>query len=159
MQENKFKNKNKTRLSSFKKCIYLWEEGMNTLNFYSNGKKLLRCGLPMCEHTCIGSLLEKGSACPLCPWLIANRWRGSSGRLTSGKGYPVRAQCSSVCLARDQTWSPCERVQVGELTLGDSHVHLHKCAALCVSMTTQNGGRSLDVLLAPCCFHCGSRQA
>ena len=38
-QENKLKNKNKTRLSSFKKCIYLWEEGMNTLNFYSNLKK------------------------------------------------------------------------------------------------------------------------
>ena len=59
-------------------------------------------------------------------------------------------------ISSDQTRSPCEREQVGcarvaeigDRTLDDSYTHVDACAALCVSMTTKNGGRSLDVLRA-----------
>ena len=59
-------------------------------------------------------------------------------------------------ICSDQTRSGRERVQVGRARAGkigdrkqsDSYTDLYACAPLCVSVTTKNGGRSLDVLRA-----------
>ena len=59
-------------------------------------------------------------------------------------------------MCSDQKQSPRERVQVDrarvaeirDRTLDDSYTHVRAYATLYISMTTQNGGRSLDVLVA-----------
>ena len=83
-----------------------------------------------------------------------------SGRLTSGKGYPARAQCGRPVIRSDLQWSdaiwPWTRA-ARSLTSGQrprseivnkvTHtLTCTACAPLSVSVTTQNGGRSLEVL-------------
>ena len=46
-----------------------------------------------------------------------------------------------------------------KLRLTRTNTHVHACAALGVSVTTQSGGRSIDVLRVSYCFDLGPRQA
>ena len=70
-------------------------------------------------------------------------------------------------ICSDQTRSGRERVQQGRARaaeIGDrkqnvSYTDMYACAPLSVSVTTQNGGRSLDVLPASRRFDRGSKQS
>ena len=45
----------------------------------------------------------------------------------------------------------CTRAtKIGDRKQSDSNMHVNACAAICVSVTAQKGGRSLDVLSASC---------
>ena len=70
-------------------------------------------------------------------------------------------------ICSDQTQSSGERVQVGcaravkigDRKQSDSYIGMYTCVPLCVSMTTQNGGRSLDVVRASRRFDHDSKQS
>ena len=49
--------------------------------------------------------------------------------------------------------------KIGDRKQSDSYRHMYACAPLCVSVTTQNGRRSLDVLLASRRLDRGSKQS
>ena len=97
-----------------------------------------------------------------------------SGRLTSGKGYPALAQCVRPVIRSDLQWSDAiwprtraagrARVAGGADQMGDrkqsgSYTDMYACAPLSVSVTTQNGGHSHDVLPASRRFDRGSKQS
>ena len=94
----------------------------------------------------------------------------SSGRLTSGKGYPARTQCVRPVIRSDLQWSDAiwprthaagraRAAQIGDCKQSDSYTDMYACAPLSVSVTTQNGGRSLDVLPASRRCDRGSKQS
>ena len=70
-------------------------------------------------------------------------------------------------ICSDQTRSGLERVQpcrapaaeIGDRKQSDSYTDMYACAPLSVSVTTQNGGRTLDVLPATRRFDFGSKQS
>ena len=100
----------------------------------------------------------------LCQYCSRKRVRGSrsSGRLFSGKGTPPKPRVCGrwdlMCSDQTQSISGHERVQVGRARAAkrgdhkqsDSYTHVYACAAPCISVTTQNGGRSLDLLRVSC---------
>ena len=49
--------------------------------------------------------------------------------------------------------------EIGDRKQSDSYTDMYACAPLSVSVITQNGGRSLDVLPASCRFDRGSKQS
>ena len=49
--------------------------------------------------------------------------------------------------------------EIGDRKQSDSYTDMYACAPLSVSVTTQNGGRSLDVLPASRRFDSGSKQS
>ena len=65
-------------------------------------------------------------------------------------------------IRRDLAANACRSVaheRIGDHKQSDSYSHMYACAPLCVSVTTQNGGRSLDVLRASRRLDRGSKQS
>ena len=146
------------RVDSLSPCYHLMYTFCDVSSYHSHAMSKVAAAANACRS------LESEN------WPKSNSKPDFSGRLTSGKGYLARAQCVRPVIRSDLQWSDAiwprtraagraRAAQIGDRKQSDSYTDMYACAPLSVSMTTQNGGRSLDVLPASRRFDRGSKQS